>query len=121
MVANTTAAKEEFAKSYRVQAAMARMFTWRLRRARRNSRSHIGSRPRWPGCSRGGSGVHGGIREIIQGPGRDGPDVHVAAPAYTEEFAKSYRVQAAMARMFTWRIPRARARAPAAAAPGTPP
>src|SRR5215467_8579928 len=59
MVANTTAAKEEFAKSYRVQAAMARMFTRRLRRARRSSRSRRWSRPRWRGRSRGGSGEHG--------------------------------------------------------------
>src|SRR5262252_3389970 len=59
MVANTTAAKEELAKSYRVQAAMARTFTLRIPRWRRSWRSRTGSRPRWLGRSRRGSREHG--------------------------------------------------------------
>src|SRR5262245_55511610 len=120
MVANTTAAKDELAKSYRVQAAMARTFTRRLPRTR-SSRSHTGSRPRWPGCSCGESPDDGGVREVIERPRRDDPEIHAADPLQTEEFAKSWSVQASMARTFTTRIPRARARAPAATAPGTPP
>src|SRR5215470_14243683 len=38
---------------------MARIFTWRIPRTRRNWQSHRGSRPRWPGYSRGGSREHG--------------------------------------------------------------
>src|SRR5215510_3660671 len=58
MVANTTAAKDELAKSYRVQAAMARTFTRRLPRTR-SSRSRGASRHRWLGRSRRGSREHG--------------------------------------------------------------
>src|SRR5262249_47985613 len=79
MVANTTAAKDELAKSYRVQAAMARTFTRRLPRTR-SSRSHTGSRPRWPGCSCGESPDDGGVREVIERPRRDDPEIHAADP-----------------------------------------
>src|SRR5215467_13150524 len=55
MVAKTTAAKEELAKSYKVHAAIARTFTKRIPRPRRNWRSPTRSTPRWRGRSRGGS------------------------------------------------------------------
>src|SRR5215467_9284467 len=105
MVAKTTAAKEELATSYRVHAAIARTFTTRIPRPRRNWRSHTGSTPRSPARSRRGSPAHGGIGEVTQGPRRDRPDVHDADPPPTEELAKSYRVRAAIDRTLTTRIP----------------